>query len=69
MASKRGFKMSKQQEANKKLLDRKLSEGYRVKPFLLCPEAVEALDKLVSSGKYVSRTAAVNSLVIKAGKK
>ena len=57
--------MSKQQIANKKVLDRKLAEGYRVKPFLLCPRAVEALERLVSSRKYMSRTAAVNALIIR----
>lgn len=61
--------MSQQQIANKKLLDRKLSEGYRVKPFLLCPEAVAALERLVTDGNYPSRTAAINALVIKAAKK
>jgi hypothetical protein len=58
-----------QQEANKRLLEKKMKQGYRVKPFLLCPEAVLALDKLVSSGKYPSRTAAVNALIVKAAKK
>jgi hypothetical protein len=57
-----------QQEANKRLLEKKMKQGYRVKPFLLCPEAVEALNKLVTNGKYPSRTAAVNELVIKAAK-